>query len=127
MKKRVFITEFHQNNYAACAGRALLQRYRLTAFDTVPTAQEADVVIYLEHGYIGLTDLPRLITLMNVAKRAMHFIFCESDWPFPVLPGAYPSLATPYSWAHSWAFLPRLGRFGEELVGGAAPELLFSF
>jgi hypothetical protein len=69
--------------------------------------QEADIVLFLEYGYIGLSDLARLASCIRRAKSAMHFLFSEADWPFPILPGAYPSLAKPYSWAHSWSFLPR--------------------
>jgi hypothetical protein len=59
----------------------------------------------------------------------MHFIFSESDWPFPALPGAYPSLAKPCPWGHSWSFLPRFSLTGVDATVSTDPnpEFLFSF
>jgi hypothetical protein len=126
MNKKAFITEVHPSNYTASGARLLLQKYGLSAFDLVNTAEEADVVLYVDYGYVGVTDIVRLIERLKLATHAMHFMYCESDWPFPILPGAYPSLTKPYPWAHGWAFLLRTG-VEEEAVGEPAPDLLFSF
>lgn len=127
MTKKVLITHFHPDNSTASAARTLIQTYQLTEFELVTSVEKADIILYLEYGYIGLSDLAGIIRRMKRAARAMHFIFCESDWPFPILPGAYPSLTRRYPWAHSWAFLPRPGGAAENVAEYRSPDLLFSF
>jgi hypothetical protein len=129
MKNKVFFTPFHPNNYTFLGGLSLLQRYGCNDFEIAKTIQEADIVLFLEYGYIGLTDLPRLASRIRCAKSASkHFLFSEADWPFPVLPGAYPSLAKPYSWAHSWSFPPRFSvNENSPSLQEAQPDLFFSF
>jgi hypothetical protein len=129
MKKKVYFTALHTNNYTFSAGCSLLQQYGCSDFEVAKTMQEADIVLFLEYGYIGLSDLARLASCIRRAKSAMHFLFSESDWPFPVLPGAYPSLAKSYSWAHSWSFLPRLSanENAQPSLQEAQPDLFFSF
>src|SRR6516162_996662 len=107
--RRVFITGIHEGNATLAAGRELVGKYGLRQFAAAQRIEDADIVLYLDHGYVGLAELPCL--LGRVRRRvpsAMHFIFSESDWPFPVLPGAYPSLSGCYPWAFSWCYLPRL-------------------
>src|SRR5207248_5665171 len=80
------------------------------------------------NGYIGLAELRQLLTRVRSAPSAMHFLFVESDWPFPVLPGAYPSLTRPYPWAQSWSFLLRHGVATDDKdISASEPEFLFSF
>lgn len=52
------------------------------------------------------------------------FIFSESDWPYPFLPGLYCSLAKQVPWARSWSFL--LGDDSSDEVP-RAPRYLYSF
>jgi len=104
----------------------LVKSHPSRQFTLTRNIEEADVVLYVEYGYLGLTDLPKLISRLRVAPHAMHFLFGETDWPFPVLPGAYPSLSRPVSWADTWSYLPSFPK-----TGGAStaktPEFLFSF
>jgi hypothetical protein len=129
LKKKVFFTALNSNNYTLLAGQSLLERYGCNTFERVKMIEEADIVLYLEYGYIGLADLRGLASRIQRVKSAKHFLFSESDWPYPVLPGAYPSLAKPYPWAHSWSFLPRLpmNENQEAPAQEAEPDLLFSF
>src|SRR6516165_5385340 len=130
MKRKVFFTTLNPNNYTFLAGLSLLQQHGCSGFEIAKTIQEADIVLFLEYGYIGVMDLPKIVTLTRSANSgSMHFLFCESDWAFPVLPGAYPSLANPYSWAHSWSFPPRFSVNGnpQPPLQESEPDLFFSF
>ena len=126
-KRKVFITALRANP-TLLAAEELLQRYGLKNFEITKTIEEAEIVLYLENGYIGLGELPRLLTRVRRAPSAMHFLFVESDWPFPVLPGAYPSLNKPFAWAQSWSYLPlhRIEKNYED-ISISEPEFLFSF
>jgi hypothetical protein len=126
-KQRLFITDVRaQGNPTLQAAGELLRRHGLSCFDNAKTIEEADIVLYLENGYVGLMDLPGLLRLVRAAPSAMHLIFSESDWPFPVLPGAYPSLSKPCPWGHGWSFLPRfIG--GKTMSMDTDPTFLFSF
>jgi hypothetical protein len=124
--RRVFITALRANP-TLLAANELLQRYALTNFDLAKTIGEANIVLYLENGYVGLAELHQLLARVRSAPSAMHFLFVESDWPFPVLPGAYPSLTRPYPWAQSWSFLLQhdIGKNDEDAASKS--EFLFSF
>jgi hypothetical protein len=129
-KQRLFITSIHeQGNSTLLVANELSNRHGLRSFEHAKTIEEADVVLYIENGYVGLADLPRLFHQVRAAPSAMHFIFSESDWPFAVLPGAYPSLSKPCPWGHSWSFLPRfdVGRRAASASTNAKPQFLFSF
>jgi Exostosin family len=129
-KRKLFITGIReQPSPSVVAGGELQKRYGLSRFENARTIEEADIVLYLENGYVGLADLPGLLRRVRSARSAMHFIFSESDWPFPVLPGAYTSLSKPCAWGHSWSFLPsfRLAAREESVSKDAEPEFLFSF
>lgn len=103
-RDRVFVTAMYsRDNPVLSAGRD----HGLSNFRIVNSSSEADIVLYLEHGYLGLSDLSRVLTRVRTAPDAMHFLFSESDWPFPMLPGVHPSLSRAHPWAHGWAFLPR--------------------
>ena len=125
------MTDMHsRGNPVLSAGLDLIKRYGLSHFRMAKTPGEADIVLYLENGYLGLSELPRLLKRVRAAPGAMHFVFSESDWPFPVLPGAYPSLSRPHPWAQGWSFL--LSANAEKNDDArpnhhAQQELLFSF
>ena len=129
-RQKVYVTAILQGNPVMMMGCKLLKQHAPSNFTIVKVPEEADIVLYLESGYLGLGELPRLIDRVRAAPSAMHFMFSESDWPFPVLPGAYPSLSKTVSWAHSWCYLSALER---ERANGAQgsryvePDLLFSF
>jgi hypothetical protein len=126
-KRKVFITGLRPNP-TLLAAEELLQRYAMNNFEIAKTVEEAEIVLYLENGYIGLGELPRLVAHVRSAPSAMHFLFVESDWPFPVLPGAYPSLTEPCDWAQSWSYLPRhRTEKNDEDISISEPEFLFSF
>jgi hypothetical protein len=126
-EQRVFLTDMHsRGNPVLSASIDLLDKYGLSHFRIANEAEGADIVLYLESGYLGLSDLPRLLKRVRTVPGAMHFVFSECDWPFPVLPGAYTSLSKPYPWAHSWSFL--LNAAAEARSSHhEEPELLFSF
>ena len=130
-KNRVFLADMYsRDNPTLSAGRNLLDRYGLANFRIANSAAEADIVLYLEHGYLGLSDLPRVLARVRAAPDALHFLFSESDWPFPILPGAYPSLSRPQPWAHGWSFLLRAIAEGSHEANSnthIGPEFLFSF
>jgi len=130
-RQRVFLTDVHcRGNSVLSTARDLLRTYGLFTFQIASTPEEADIILYLEHGYLGLSDIPRVLKCVRAAPRAMHFVFSESDWPFPVLPGAYPSLSRPCSWAHTWSYLSgskRKTSNGSSSDCTVAPEFLFSF
>jgi hypothetical protein len=129
-KQRLFITDIRaQGNPTLLAAGELLKRHGLSRFENAKMIEEADIVLYLENGYVGLADLPGLLRRMRAAPSAMHFIFSESDWPLPMLPGAYPSLSKPCPWGHSWSFLPSFDppRIEATVWTDAEPKFLFSF
>jgi hypothetical protein len=129
-KHKLFITDVRdRGNPTLRAMAELRERYASSRFERATTIEEADVVLYVESGYVGLADLRRLIRRVRDAPSARHFIFSESDWPFAVLPGAYPSLSKPCPWGHGWSFLPSFGlaRSREHLSIDAKPDFLFSF
>jgi Exostosin family len=129
-KQSVFLTDVHwRGNPVLWASLDLLDKYGLLHFQIANKAGEADIVLYLESGYLGLSDLPRLLECVQAAPGAMHFMFSESDWPFRVLLGAYTSLSRPHPWAHGWSFLLNADAevHKEMRSSHAEPELLFSF
>jgi hypothetical protein len=83
------------------------------------------VILYLEAGYTGLAHLPTLVHSMASFPQARHFMFSESDWPFPMLPGRYCSLTRSYPWATSWSYLLRPSSFDIEQPPNI--KYLFSF
>jgi hypothetical protein len=126
-KRKCFLTGL-RDNVTLSAGRDLAKQHSSTNYEITESIEEADIVLYLEHGYIGLAEVPRLIKSTRRAESALHFLFSESDWPFPVLPGAYPSLYKPCSWAHSWCFLPRPSIVDSNAhLFSSEPRFLFSF
>jgi hypothetical protein len=128
--QKVYVTTFTRGNPVLALGWKLIKQYRPLNFTIVKVPQEADIVLYLESGYLGLVELPCLIGRIKAAPSALHFMFSESDWPFPILPGAYPSLSNAVSWAHSWSYLSALERERSnegEASGHVEPDLLFSF
>jgi len=129
-KQKLFMTDVRaQGNPTLIAAGELLRRYGSSSFEKAKTIEDADVVLYLENGYLGLADLPKLLRRVRTAPSALHFLFSESDWPFPVLPGAYPSLSKRCHWGHSWSFLPNFVTARSDASGSMAvePKFLFSF
>lgn len=74
----------------------------------VDAPREADIVLYVEGGYVGFANIPDLLGRMSTAPQARHLMFSESDWPYPILPGAFPSLARAARGADGWSYLIRL-------------------
>ena len=130
LTRRVFVHHLSaEPNPSFQAVNQILHEFPLKHFDLVEDPGNAEVVLYVDNGYVGLLDLPRLLRCVRAASSAIHLLFCESDWPFPVLPGAYPSLARSVPWAHSWAFLPgsNLKQLPQIESEDQTPEYLFSF
>jgi glycosyltransferase involved in cell wall biosynthesis len=117
-----------RENATLSAGRELAKRHPPTSFDLTDATEQAEIVLYLEYGYIGLAELPKLMHRVRKMPLASHFLFSESDWPFPVLPGAFPSLYKPVPWACGWCYLPKVAAENEvPQIGSLAPRFLFSF
>ncbi len=93
-------------------GNPTLTRLRLLVANRSPAhygitefLNEADVTFLIESGYIGLESMARLRALLKQARTPEVYIFSESDWPFPYIPGLYCSLSRALPWAQSWSFL----------------------
>jgi len=126
-RPRLLLTAM-QENPTLLAGRRLAEQHPPRGFDIAEASGAADVVLFMEHGYIGLVNLPHLSRLVRARPRARHFLFSESDWPYAVLPGAYPSLTKALPWARSWSYLPDLSRLSQDrAVATARRPHLFSF
>src|ERR1700677_5143078 len=93
-KRRVQITALRENQTLA-AGVALAKKFNCEEFEIAEELQQPDIVLYLEYGYIGVAEIPLLLKRVRTFPSASHFLFSEADWPYPVLPGAYPSLCKP--------------------------------
>lgn len=130
-RPRILLTSIlDRRNPVLDIARELVERFPPATFESVDESASADVVLYLEHGYVGLTDLPRLLRSIRRHPGAKHFLYSESDWPYAVLPGAYPSLTAPRSWACSWSYISAAARpdpVATNEDGSPAPDLLFSF
>ena len=122
----VHLTAIRENTTLAAA-RNLAARHKPNDFEILSSGKNADIFLYIEYGYIGLVDLPRLLRQINSAPNAFHFLFSEADWPYPILPGAYPSLSRQFPWAQSWAYLPKHNSECIVYPSVAEPRLLFSF
>lgn len=123
-RRKVFLTATI-NNSTLFEGQKLAKRYEPQSFEFTTSKDEADIVLYLESGYVGLVELPMLLSSIRSAPKALHFMFSESDWPFPILPGAYTSLDRPCPWAKTWSYLP--ADLGFDLARSPDPKYLFSF
>ena len=84
--------------------------------------EKADFVLFVESGYFGLDIYLRLHEIKKQWPAEL-FVFSESDWPFPVLPGLYPSLTKQVPWAHSWSFL----MLDQPMVDQGERPYMFSF
>jgi hypothetical protein len=127
---KLFLTHLiDPENRTLLSAMDLLKRHGSRCFGQARSIEEADIVLYVEYGYVGLTDLPKLMSRLRAAPHAKHFLFTESDWPFRVLPGVYPSLLKTVPWAGAWSYLPNLLTAGDDLAAQAlgGTEFLFSF
>lgn len=127
--KKFFITAFcDYRNPTLVRGLNVLEKFPSLNFSRAQDVDDADILLYMEHGYLGLVDLPLLVDRVRRFPAKAHFVYSESDWPYPILPGAYPSLSRQYQWAHSWSYLPNLTT-GKEASGKTQTEktYLFSF
>ena len=126
-RPRLLLTALRENP-TLIAGRRLAQLHPPRTFEIVVQSGSPDIVLHMESGYIGLMDLPRLFKQVGDYRQARHFLFSESDWPYAVLAGAYPSLTKGLPWAYSWSYLPSPSRFGGEIHPPSADRAyLFSF
>lgn len=126
-RPKVFVTAF-RDNQTLSLGIDLLRQHPPAHFEIANKSDEADIILYIENGYIGLADMPYVLSKVRCAPSARHFLFSECDWPYPILPGAYPSLHRPCRWAHSWCFLPKsCDAGGAGSAGSEEPYLLYSF
>jgi len=109
MEKKFFMTACSDHsNPTLVRGNEILEKFPTQCFLRTRKIEDADIVLYLEHGYLGLRELPFLIDQVRKFPAQRHFVYSESDWPYPILPGAYASLSRQYDWAHSWSYLPSL-------------------
>lgn len=125
--KKVFVTAFRDNRSLWMA-QDILRRCPPKQFVLAQTAAQADIILYVEEGYLGLTDLPLVVETVALAPHAAHYVFSECDWPFPFLPGAYPSLSRRCRSGRGWSFLPKHGLMEASLsCAPRRPSYLYSF
>ncbi|MBP0581172.1 exostosin family protein [Labrys sp. LIt4] len=105
MRPCVLLTALRENPALAKA-RRLAALHPPSAFRIAADDEAPDIVLHLDSGYIGLADLLQLRRQITKHPTARHFLFSESDWPYAILPGAYPSLTKALPWARSWSYLP---------------------
>jgi len=79
--------------------------HRPKGYKLVADAREADIILFVESGYLGFRSITDFIAASRRNGEAEYFVFSESDWPFPYVPGLYPSLASTRPWAYSWSYL----------------------
>ncbi len=71
-KRKVFIKALRPNP-TLLAAEELLQRYAMNDFEIAKTVEEAEIVLYLENGYIGLDELPRLLAHVRSPRQRCTF------------------------------------------------------
>lgn len=104
--------------------RAFGEKYSGGAYALTDDRRVADIVLFVENGYVGLADIPRVLKMRNENPRAAFTMFSECDWPFAFLPGLYTSLSKNLPWASGWAFALD---DDEAPSGGEAGRYLYSF
>jgi hypothetical protein len=109
------------------AARNIGARSRLHGFEITESPQQADIVLYFEDGYIGPIESLRVLQCVQALPSALHFLYSEADWPFPILPGAYAALDRPCPWARSWAYLPGAPIAVDDAESLPEAKFLFSF
>lgn len=123
----LLLTALHDNPTAE-RGRKLAALHSPSTLRIVAPGEPPDIVLYLDSGYVGLSQMPRLWMQMRAWPKARHFLFCESDWPYAMLPGAYPSLVKTLPWARSWSYLPDPDvATRAAALSQTTPDHLFSF
>jgi hypothetical protein len=126
-RPRLLLTALRENP-TLIAGRMLAELHPPRTFDITLPSNTPDIVLHMESGYVGPLDLPLLLKQVGAHRQARHFLFSESDWPYAVLAGAYPSLTKGLPWAYSWSYLPSPSRSCCEILALAAERTyLFSF
>ena len=83
---------------------ATCRRWPPASCTLTANAADADILLMVESGYIGLGSVGQILRLQR-RSVAQVYVLSESDWPFAYLPGLYCSLSRPVPWAHSWAYL----------------------
>jgi hypothetical protein len=115
-----------RDNSTFSGGKSLARTNPPVSFEIIYQGTP-DIVLYMEYGYLGLTDIHSIIHWYRKFPRAQHYIFTECDWPYPVLPGAYVSLSRQCHWANSWCYLPRQNINTSSEARRYEPHYLFSF
>ena len=103
---------------------SFVQRFPPSRYVVEQELKNADIVLFVESGYIGLDCIGKLNAVRR-ASTAEAFVFSESDWPFPLAPGLYCSLTKKLPWARSWSFILDDANFREE--GRSDKPFLYSF
>ena len=83
---------------------SLVERYPPKRYVLAQERKNADIILFVESGYIGLESVGKLRAVQR-ASGAELLLFSESDWPFALVPGLYCSLTKRLPWARSWAFV----------------------
>ncbi|MGV8840061.1 MAG: exostosin domain-containing protein [Bauldia sp.] len=123
-RPNVFLTTFSPGNPTHRRLRRLVERHPPETAELTDAERSADIVLYAENGYAGLRQAFRTHSAVGNAVRVM---FSETDWPFPFLPGLFPSLTRSHPWAASWAYLLQDSDGASRAGAAREPQHLFSF
>jgi len=75
-----------------------------TFITVVDDPRDANFIIIAETGYFGLSDLSAALHRSNIFRGKYVLMINNTDWPYPVFDGFYPSLTKRCSGAYPWAF-----------------------
>lgn len=125
-RRAVFLHSFAGENPTLRRLRRIAALHPPATVDVVDDLRAADTVLHVENGYAGLREAMR--GMRGAGRPVERFIFSESDWPYPFLPGLFPSLTRRLPWAAGWSYLlPESGAGPDPDAPGAGPRYLFSF
>jgi hypothetical protein len=123
---RVFMTSLIDNN------NSLLKRLsdcyinkNPSSIAVVDNPQHAEVILFAETGYFGWLNIASLLKYCRKFNDKHVIMLNNTDWPYPVAGGFYPSLTKASKNAFSWAYF--LTSSAERAVDACEPRYLYSF
>lgn len=99
----LFLGSFAGDNPTLRRLRRIVGVHPPSSVRVVDSVAAADIALYVENGYAGIREALR--ARRDIGRKMPCFVFSESDWPYPFLPGLYPSLTRRRPWAASWAYI----------------------
>jgi hypothetical protein len=111
--------------------KSLLENYSKKEDSSIALVEDpkgANFIVLAETGYLGWPHLATTYKFCNNLKDKYVLMINNTDWPYPVLDGFYPSLTTRCSGAFSWGYyLEQSSRFYIERSQTYRPKYLYSF